>query len=83
MVWCGAGTRRVQVRKRTRDKYENILEDEAWWSPVRYTVDNFWFEEEGAVLGDTNEFVNHSRVLGIARGRSGEQKENRGTGVKL
>jgi len=75
--WCGTGTTWVQVRKGSRDKYENILEDEAWWSPVRYTVNNFWFKEEGAVLGDANEFVNHSRVLGIARGRNGgtERKE--------
>jgi hypothetical protein len=50
---------------------KDIREDEAWWSPVGYTVDNFWFEEEGAVLGDANEFVNHSRLLWIARGRSG------------
>lgn len=58
---------------------KDIREDEAWWSPVWYTVDNFWFEEEGAVLGDANEFVNHSRLLGIARGRSGEQKGETGT----
>lgn len=33
-------------------------------SAVVYTVYNFWFEEQGAVVGFTDDFINHSRVRG-------------------
>lgn len=48
-------------------------------SPVRYTVDDFGFEEKGAVLGCADEFVNHSRLWGAAR-ESGKWTDCEGLG---
>lgn len=62
VAWFRDCTSRYKYEKGHATNMKDIREDEAWWSPVRYTVDDFRFEEEGAVLGDANEFINHSRL---------------------
>lgn len=49
-------------------KYNLREEEKVCRSPLGYTVDDFRFKEEGAVLGCTDEFVNHSRLRFDARG---------------
>jgi hypothetical protein len=60
-VWCVTVPNLVSIRDSTPPETAYTPEAVGGCSKGVYAVDDFGFEEEGAVLGCANEFVNHSR----------------------